>query len=90
MSVQPVTAEAPDLPRLQMMSQAWHDLTFLHWAVSPEVVAPFLPSGTVPDTLDGVSYVGLIGFRMVKLGDKHRRYAMQSRTFLFFNRLQDA
>jgi uncharacterized protein YqjF (DUF2071 family) len=32
------------------------------------VVAPFLPAGTEPDTLDGVTYVGLIGFRMVRLG----------------------
>jgi uncharacterized protein len=48
--------------------QSWRDLTFLHWAVAPEVVAPFLPAGTTPDTLDGVAYVGLIGFRMVGLG----------------------
>jgi uncharacterized protein len=36
--------------------------------VDPAVVAPFLPAGTRPDVLDGVTYVGLIGFRMVGLG----------------------
>jgi uncharacterized protein YqjF (DUF2071 family) len=48
--------------------QGWHDLAFLHWAVDPALVAPMLPAGTVPDTLDDVTYVGLIGFRMVRLG----------------------
>ncbi|MGC4796085.1 YqjF family protein [Micromonospora saelicesensis] len=51
-----------------LLRQRWEDLTFLHWAVAPEVVAPLLPAGTRPDTLQGVSYVGLIGFRMVGLG----------------------
>ncbi|MBO4206249.1 YqjF family protein [Micromonospora echinofusca] len=50
------------------LRQRWQDLTFLHWAVAPETVAPLLPAGTRPDTLDGVTYVGLIGFRMVGLG----------------------
>ena len=31
-------------------------------------MAPLLPRGTRPDTLDGATYVGLIGFRMVDLG----------------------
>ncbi len=48
--------------------QRWTDLAFLHWAVDPALVAPLLPAGTVPDTLDGVTYVGLIGFRMEGVG----------------------
>src|SRR4051812_14842077 len=68
MSVEPVTVETPRPVARPWLVQSWLDLSFLHWAVSPEVVAPFLPRGTEPDTLDGVSYVGLIGFRMVKLG----------------------
>jgi uncharacterized protein YqjF (DUF2071 family) len=51
-----------------LLSQSWLDVTFLHWPVAPEVVAPHLPAGVRPDVLDGVSYVGLIGFRMVGLG----------------------
>ncbi|MFF0176859.1 YqjF family protein [Micromonospora profundi] len=51
-----------------VLRQRWEDLTFLHWAVTPETVAPLLPVGTRPDTIDGVTYVGLIGFRMVGLG----------------------
>jgi len=63
-----VTPETVRPVRRSWLVQSWHDLTFLHWAVPPAVVAPFLPAGTEPDTLDGVSYVGLIGFRMVRLG----------------------
>ena len=68
MRVEDVTAETVRPVRRSLLVQAWHDLTFLHWAVDPATVAPFLPVGTVPDTLDGVTYVGLIGFRMVRLG----------------------
>jgi uncharacterized protein YqjF (DUF2071 family) len=51
-----------------MMNQGWRDLTFLHWAVDPGLVAHRMPPGVRPDTLDGVTYVGLILFRMVGAG----------------------
>ncbi|WP_320064433.1 DUF2071 domain-containing protein [Micromonospora sp. RTGN7] len=54
--------------RRHILRQRWEHLTFLHWAVAPELVAPLLPAGTRPDTLDGTTYVGLIGFRMVGVG----------------------
>jgi uncharacterized protein YqjF (DUF2071 family) len=66
--IEDVTPETVRPVRRSLLVQSWHDLTFLHWPVSPETVAPHLPRGTVPDTLDGVTYVGLIGFRMVRLG----------------------
>jgi uncharacterized protein YqjF (DUF2071 family) len=50
------------------MRQQWRDLTFLHWRVEPDVVAPFLPAGTRPDVHDGSTWVGLIPFRMVGAG----------------------
>ena len=31
-------------------------------------MAPLLPAGTRPDTFDGLTYVGLIGFQMVGVG----------------------
>jgi uncharacterized protein YqjF (DUF2071 family) len=51
-----------------VFTQGWRDVTFLHWAVDPAVVAPLLPAGTVPDVHDGASYVGLIPFRMRRIG----------------------
>lgn len=50
------------------MRQRWVDITFAHWAVEPDRVAPLMPAGVRPDTFDGVSYVGLIPFRMVGAG----------------------
>ena len=47
------------------MSQDWRDLTYLHWAVPPARVADRMPPGVSPDVLDGVTYVGLVPFRMV-------------------------
>jgi len=67
-SPEPVSALTPRPVRHALLSQSWRDVTFLHWAVAPELVAPHLPPGVRPDVLDGVSYVGLIGFRMVRLG----------------------
>ncbi|MDO5734944.1 MAG: DUF2071 domain-containing protein [Propionibacteriaceae bacterium] len=66
--VEPVSTEAPGLTGPIMMNQNWRDLTFLHWAVTPERVQHWMPPGVRPDTLDGVTYVGLIPFRMVGAG----------------------
>ena len=65
---EPVTREAPPLTGRVMMSQAWRDLTFLHWAVEPGLVAHRMPPGVRPDTVDGATYVGLVPFRMVGAG----------------------
>jgi uncharacterized protein YqjF (DUF2071 family) len=66
--VQPISSVAPPLAGPVMMNQDWRDLTFLHWAVQPERVADLLPAGVRPDVLEGVTYVGLIPFRMVGAG----------------------
>jgi uncharacterized protein len=68
MRIEDVSAETARPVRRPWLVQRWHDLTFLHWPADPAVIAPLLPAGTAPDTLDGVTYVGLIGFRMVGLG----------------------
>jgi uncharacterized protein YqjF (DUF2071 family) len=67
-SVEPVTALPSRALRRAVTAQRWEHLSFLHWPVAPEAVAPLLPPGTRPDTLDGVTWVGLIGFRMVGIG----------------------
>ncbi|MDJ1133912.1 DUF2071 domain-containing protein [Streptomyces iconiensis] len=51
-----------------LLHQSWLDLTFVHWAVEPETVAGLLPRGAVPDTLHGMTYVGLVAFRMYRVG----------------------
>jgi uncharacterized protein YqjF (DUF2071 family) len=67
-AVEPVTPLTPRPVRRALLSQSWLDATFVHWPVAPKLVAPHLPPGVRPDVLDGVSYVGLIGFGMVGLG----------------------
>ncbi|WP_043716246.1 YqjF family protein [Kutzneria sp. 744] len=64
MEVEPVTVTTPRPLRRAVMTQAWRELTFLHWPVEPDRVAGLLPPGTAPDTLDGTTYVGLVPFRM--------------------------
>ncbi|MFG2292500.1 YqjF family protein [Streptomyces sp. NPDC048603] len=66
--VEPITADPPHSIRMPLLTQSWLDLAFLHWAADPADVAPLLPPGTVPDTLDGVTYVGLVAFRMHRVG----------------------
>ncbi|SCF28901.1 hypothetical protein GA0070618_4863 [Micromonospora echinospora] len=66
--IEPIAAAPEQAFRRAVLRQRWQDATFLHWAVAPEVVAPLLPVGTRPDTLDGHTYVGLVGFRMVGVG----------------------
>ncbi|MGV9316339.1 YqjF family protein [Streptomyces sp. NPDC003691] len=64
----PVTPDAPYAISAPLLTQYWLDLCFVHWAVPPEAVAPLLPGGTVPDTHDGVAHVGLVAFRMHRVG----------------------
>jgi len=68
MDPESVTLTAPRPIRRAVTTQWWRDLAFLHWPAPPEVVAPLLPAGTRPDTLDGATYVGLIAFRMDRVG----------------------
>ncbi|MDB4886282.1 MAG: hypothetical protein JWN79_1720 [Gemmatimonadetes bacterium] len=59
----------PRLPRPVVFDQLWADLTFLHWAVDPADVTPYLPPGTRPDVFsDGATYVGLVPFLMASAG----------------------
>jgi uncharacterized protein YqjF (DUF2071 family) len=51
-----------------VFTQTWADLTFLHWAVEPDRVQAYLPTGTRPDVIDGLTYVGLVPFRMQGIG----------------------
>jgi uncharacterized protein len=65
---EPVTPIAPRPVGWPLLSQWWRELTFLHWPVPTERIAPLLPAGTRPDELDGSSYVGLVAFRMSRVG----------------------
>lgn len=68
MDVEPITPLPPRPVGRAVFTQRWADLTFLHWKVPPERVAPYLPPGVRADTLDGSSHVGLIPFRMKDIG----------------------
>lgn len=70
--IDPITEHAPALRGPILMNQDWRDLTYVHWAVDPERIAPLLPAGVVPDVYDGATYVGLVPFRMVNAGPGRR------------------
>ena len=61
---EPLTPTSPRPVGRAVFSQDWTDLTMLHWPVAPDLVAPLLPEGTVPDVLGSVTYVGLVPFVM--------------------------
>jgi len=66
--VEPLTPTAPRSAGRTVFTQGWRDGAFLHWAVAPDRVAGLLPPGTRPDEHDGVTYVGLVPFRMRRIG----------------------
>jgi len=70
MSVQPepITPLAPRPAGRTIFTQDWMQITFVHWAVDPALVAPHLPTGVVPDEFDGATYIGLIPFSMRRIG----------------------
>ncbi|MEV7182447.1 DUF2071 domain-containing protein [Kitasatospora sp. NPDC093679] len=65
---EPVTPEPVREVPHTLLTQSWLDLAFLHWPADPADIAPLLPAGTVPDTHDGATYVGLVAFRMHRIG----------------------
>ncbi|WP_460808670.1 YqjF family protein [Nocardioides salsibiostraticola] len=82
----PPLSSADPTPRgPTLMNQDWRDLTWLHWAVEPERVAGLLPRGVRPDVLDGVTYVGLVPFRMVDAGFGSRQSVPWFGSFLETN-----
>ena len=42
----------------------WHDLLFVHWRLSPEVLRPFVPAALELDTWEGDAWLGIVAFRM--------------------------
>jgi uncharacterized protein YqjF (DUF2071 family) len=46
----PVPPDGPAPIRTPLLTRQWLDLSFIRWAVAPDVVAALLPRGTVPDT----------------------------------------
>lgn len=44
--------------------QRWQDLTFLHWTVPVELVAPLLPPELSVDAWEGEAWIGLVPFSM--------------------------
>ena len=81
----PVEETAPPLTGPVLMNQEWRDLTFLHWAVDPDRVAAYFPPGVRPHVLDGVTYVGLVPFRMRGAGFGSRVSVPWAGTFLETN-----
>lgn len=66
--VEPVTPEPRMAIPRPLLTQYWAGLAFLHWAVDPADAAGFMPPGVVPDTFDGVTYVGIVAFRVAATG----------------------
>ncbi|MFC4031327.1 YqjF family protein [Streptomyces polygonati] len=65
----PIAVDAPSgVADQPLMTQWWRDLAFVHWPVEPARVAGLMPPGVRPDTLDGLTYVGLVAFRMYRVG----------------------
>lgn len=65
---EPVTASTPRPVGWPLLTQQWRDLAFLHWQVDAGVAGRLLPPDTQPDLFEGATYVGLIAFRMYRVG----------------------
>lgn len=60
-----MSGRLPDAPvHVPVAHMRWEGIAFLHWAYPPDVVAPHLPDGLVPQVLDGAAWVGLTPFVM--------------------------
>ena len=53
-----------------VMTMRWSDLLFAHWPVSAEALRAKLPAGLALDTFEGRAYLGVVPFRMEKVGPR--------------------
>ena len=53
-----------------VMTMSWLDLLFAHWRCQPAALAALLPAGLELDTFDGRAYLGVVPFRMEKVGPR--------------------
>jgi uncharacterized protein len=63
-AVEPIELATPRPVRTPIMTQGWHNLTYVHWRYEPRRVQSLLPQGFTVDTFDGDAWVGLIPFEM--------------------------
>ena len=66
-AVEPLSPTAPRTVDRAVFHQHWGELAFVHWPVSADLVAPLLPPRTVPDVIDGQTWVGLVPFQMSRV-----------------------
>ncbi len=44
------------------LTARWENLVFINYKVNPDILLPFMPAGTVPDSFNGDCFVSLVGF----------------------------
>ena len=68
----PDTAHRPwPLPQQPwIMRMDWHDLLFMHWPVSSDSLRRYIPPALVIDTFDGSAWIGIVPFRMRRVGPR--------------------
>lgn len=82
----PWAAGSPAAPKRVMFDQRWCDIVFLHWPVEPGSVERLMPPGARVDVWeDGLTYVGLVPFRMRGAGIGRDRPVPWLGSFLEWN-----
>ncbi len=52
------------LKRPWLMTQEWHDVLFLHWPVSPELVRKHIPAEMELDLYNNMAWIGFVYFKV--------------------------
>lgn len=58
----------PDKPWAMTMS--WHDLLFMHWPIPAASMRALVPTALSVDTYDGSAWLGVVPFRMTRVGPR--------------------
>ena len=52
------------------VAMVWHDLLFAHWPVDANALRATVPSGLELETFDGHAWIGVVPFRMSRVGPR--------------------
>lgn len=51
----------------------WHDLLFMHWPLPPAALRPLIPESLELETYGGAAWLGVVPFRMSRVGPRLAR-----------------
>ena len=62
----PTRTHPVSMPQKPFLTAEWRDIAMVNFEIDPDVISPYVPSGTEIDLWHNRCYVSVVGFRFLK------------------------